>query len=226
MVSVSRSIVVSMLGVASFAVTGVAEGYTFFEGRPEAVVTLSETSPGSNVYQFSEDYLWRDENGGGHSEEQLGSWASLTKGYRGYQHNDIGNTVLLEATGHHIEYEFIIPVDKSNLTDVAIEARMRGSSLVARVYDFENANWYSLHSLFGGGSSAWEVKSASVPTAALGGSIDGEVRLKLFLHQEGNGFGNGIDSLLITATAVPEPVGATVIGLGALALICRRRRVR
>jgi len=208
--------------IGSIAVSD-AQGYIIYDATPGAIVTLAETPPASGTYQFTEEYLWRDEAPGNpHTQAELGTWASRTKDYRGYQYDGVGNTVLLEDASMYIEYEFIIPVDDSILGTVTLDTVINGSSVRARVLNYTDNNWYSLSPVTSGGAG-FTPQSGAIPAAALDTSVNGQVRLQVWVVQEGAGGIHGIDSLMLTATTVPEPASAALFGIGGLALIRRRR---
>jgi hypothetical protein len=212
------------LALTSIFGTGNVLGYVIYDATPGAIVTLTETPPASGTYQFSEEYLWRDEAPGNpHTQAELGSWASRTKDYRGYQYDGVGNTVLLEDATMYIEYEFIIPVDDSQLGIVTLDTSMNGSSVRARALDYTNSSWYTLPQITEGGAG-FTSDTGIIPAAALDTSVNGQVRVQLWVVQEGSGGIHGIDSLTLTATTIPVPEPASLALVGILGLVSMRRR--
>ncbi|MCC6422301.1 MAG: PEP-CTERM sorting domain-containing protein [Phycisphaerales bacterium] len=201
-----------------------AQAYVLYDATPGAVVTMTESPPASGTYVFNEGFTWRDENGGGHTQNDLGSWAAKTYDYRGYQYDGVANTVLLEDATMYIEYRFILPVDDSNVTSITLNTVMNGAGVRARFLDYVNSSWYSLSPVTTGGAGFTSMTN-SVPLAAWDNSIPGQVGLDLWIVQEGSGGVNGIDEFTLTATtAVPEPASLGLIGAG-LMLLGRRRRL-
>ncbi|MCC7350653.1 MAG: PEP-CTERM sorting domain-containing protein [Phycisphaerales bacterium] len=202
-----------------------SQAYVLYDATPGAVVTMTQNPPASGTYVFNEGFTWRDENGGGHTENELGSWAAKTYDYHGYQYDGVGNTVLLEDATMYIEYRFILPVDDSNVSSITLNTVMNGSSVRARFLDYVNSNWYTLSPVTTGGSGFTSM-TGSVPAAAWDNSVPGQVGLDLWIVQEGSGGVNGIDEFTLTAnTVVPEPASLGLIGAGMMLLDRRRRLV-
>lgn len=218
-----------LAAVAATAVLGSvalnsAQAYVLYDATPAAVVTMTQSPPASGTYVFNEGFTWRDENGGGHTDSELGTWAAKTYDYRGYQDNGVGNTVLLEDATMYIEYRFILPVDDSNVSSITLNTVMNGTSVRARFLNYTDNNWYSLAPVTSGGVGFTSMTN-SVPAAAWDTSVNGQVGLDLWIVQESAGGVNGIDEFTLTATTVvPEPAGLGLIGAGLL-LLGRRRRL-
>jgi len=198
-----------------------AEAYTDFSGTPHTSQVLTETSPGSGIYEFDEQYTWRDEGAGGHDQTELGTWASRTWEYEAYQYNGIGNVVDLSTAGYFVSYRFVIPVDITYLDTVTISSDYR--QLVARATN-DTSNWFAQASLFSSSSGSFVSGSNTVPLASFDTSTPGEVSF-YFRVAEGLGGGAGIDSLHVTATTfpVPEPAGLALMGLAGCFMLGRRR---
>lgn len=217
----------SFVTVASAMVLGAAganvvQAYVLYDATPGVVMTMTETPPASGTYVFSEGFTWRDESPGNpHAQSELGTWASKTKDYRGYQYDGVGNTVLLEDATMYIEYQFILPVDDSNVTSITLNTTMNGSSVRARFLDHVNSSWNSLSPVTTGGAGFTPASNA-VPTAAWNTSVNGQVGLNLWIVQEGSGGVHGIDEFTLTATTVPEPAALSLIALCGLGLARRR----
>jgi hypothetical protein len=168
-----------------------------FEGTPNTTQTLGSTAPG--VFEFDEQFTWRDENGGGHDQTELGTWASRTWAYKAYQYNGIGNVVDVSTPGYYVEYGFLIPVDQSALIDISVEVVSRG--IVARATNSPDS-WYLQNSLFVSGGS-FEQRSASVPMVSWDTTVPGQVKFYLVFENNNNG---GVDSFHVTATATTATV--------------------
>jgi len=210
--------------VSSVAVNS-TQAYVLYDATPAAVVTMTQSPPASGTYVFNEGFTWRDENGGGHTQSELGTWASKTYDYRGYQYDGVGNTVLLEDATMYIEYRFILPVDDANVTSISLNTVMNGSSVRARFLNYTDSSWYSLSPVTTGGSGFTSM-TGSVPAAAWDNSVSGQVGLDLWIVQEGSGGVNGIDEFTLTATTVvPEPASLGLVVAGMMLLGGRRRLV-
>lgn len=204
-----------LIVVLALVVSCTVQAYTMFEGTPNTTQTLSSTAPG--VFEFDEQFTWRDENGGGHDQTELGTWASRTWTYKAYQYNGLGNVVDVSTPGYYVEYGFLIPVDQSALIDINVEVVSRG--IVARATNSPDS-WYLQNSLFVSGGS-FELKSASVPMVSWDTTVPGQVKFYLVFENNNNG---GVDSFHVTATTVPEPISVVLLGLGGLVTLHRRRR--
>lgn len=206
---------VVLITILAIVLSGTVQAYTSFEGTPNTTQTLVGTAPG--IFEFDEQFTWRDENGGGHDQTELGTWAARTWSYKAYQYNGIGNVVDLSTPGYYLEYSFLVPVDQSVLTDITIAVVSRGA--VVRATNNPDS-WYLQSSLFVSGGSFTEL-SANVPMVSWDTSVSGQVKFYLVFENNNNA---GIDSLHVSATAVPEPVSIFTLGLGGLLTFCRRQR--
>jgi len=224
MKSVNRLAAFAAAAVLGAMTVNTTQAYTLYDATPGAVITLGENPPASGTYVFNEGFTWRDEAPGNpHNETTLGTWASKTYDYKGYQDNGVGNTVLLEDPSMYIEYRFILPVDGSNVSSITLNTVMNGSSVRARFLNYTDNNWYSLAPVTSGGAGFTSMTN-SVPTAAWDTSVSGQVGLDLWIVQEGSGGVNGIDEFTLTATTVvPEPASLGLLSAGLLVLAQRRR---
>jgi hypothetical protein len=204
-----------LIVILALILSGTVQAYTMFEGAPNTTQTLTGTAPG--VFEFDEQFTWRDENGGGHNQNELGTWAAKTWAYKAYQYDGLGNVVDVSTPGYYVEYGFLVPVDQSILSDITVTVGSRG--IVVRATNNPDL-WYLQNSLFLSAGSFTE-KSASVPMLSWDTSVSGQVKFFLVLENNNNG---GVDSLHVTATAVPEPVSVVLLGLGGLITLCRRQK--
>jgi MYXO-CTERM domain-containing protein len=207
----------TLCGLAAAAVSGVA-GTAFagvFTGSPGNVVTLTLTAPGT--YSFSEDYNWTD-------ADVVGDWASLTNDYAAGQGNMPNTLDLTPATGTIVQYNFVIPVDISDLSSIAFTGTARGG--VTLRYGKDYSDLYTHDYLTLSGTNSYETQSVTVLPADfshLDSSTPGQAAFFFRVQNESaSGFGS-IDNITITATAVPEPMALSTLALGAAALLRRRR---
>ena len=207
-----------------------ASAVIFTGSNPGNVQTLTESSPLSGIYLFSEDYLWRDEeppSGAPHPETLLGSWASRTVAYDAGQWDGIGNVVMLENAPQFIEYAFLIPVDSVNLVSLSINTVMRGASARSYAYDYQTGSWPEDWFPLTRGGSGFDSESNTIGSASWDTSVPGQVSFRILIEQiNGSAAGQGIDSLMLTATTVPEPntMALLAIGLSGCAWAVGRRR--
>lgn len=199
--------------------------YYDFTGEPHNVATLTETSPGSNTFNFRDDYTWNTDPGTLEADgATLGPWAASAWEYSVYQNTGVRNTLDLEGQFSYVVYQFSIPLPTGReIDEVTVEASIN-RGIVARVRQNASSSFAGHDAVLVAGSNLEPALVNTLDPAQIDLSVAGFATFQLQFMQEAGNFGY-IDFINITATtqeAVPEPAALSLVGIGA-ALLRRRR---
>jgi hypothetical protein len=200
--------------------------YYDFTGEPHNVATLTETSLGSNTFNFREDYIWNTDPGTLEADgATLGQWANSAWEYSVYQNTGVRNTLDLEGQFSYVIYQFSIPLPAGReLDEVTVEASIN-RGIVARVRQNASSSFAGHDAVLVAGPDLEPALVNTIDPAQIDLSVPGFATFQLQFEQEAGNFGY-VDFINITATtqeAIPEPASLGLMGIGAIALLRRRR---